>query len=175
MILGALVVVVVGALIVNYFRGVNQTEETQVETEITSEEVVLVEEEGQLFPAELPATHKVAENENLWTIAEKRYSSGYNWVDIAKANNLTNPDQIVVGQELKLPKAAVIKVEDPAAEVASGPSITSGSYTVAEGDHLWGIAVRAYGDGYKWSEIAHENNLTNPNIIHPGNVLKLPR
>lgn len=46
---------------------------------------------------------------------------------------------------------------------------------MVKGDHLWGIAVRAYGDGYKWVEIARENNLVNPNLIHPGNVLSLPR
>jgi nucleoid-associated protein YgaU len=40
---------------------------------------------------------------------------------------------------------------------------------------LWTIAVRAYGDGYKWTEIAKANKLVNPNLIHPGNVFVLPR
>jgi len=54
-------------------------------------------------------------------------------------------------------------------------SVTDDSYTVAKGDSLWKIAVRAYGDGYKWVEIARANNLANPNIIHAGNILTLPR
>lgn len=53
--------------------------------------------------------------------------------------------------------------------------ITGEKYTVKKGDHLWGIAVRAYGDGYKWTDIAKSNKLDNPNIIHSGNVLKIPR
>jgi nucleoid-associated protein YgaU len=44
-----------------------------------------------------------------------------------------------------------------------------------KGDSLWKIAVRAYGDGYKWVSIAKANKLVNPNLIHSGNVLTLPR
>jgi nucleoid-associated protein YgaU len=48
------------------------------------------------------------------------------------------------------------------------------SYTVVHGDSLWKIAVAAYGDGYKWSEIARTNKLVHPDVIHAGNVLQLP-
>lgn len=54
-------------------------------------------------------------------------------------------------------------------------SISGSSYTVHTGDNLWNIAERAYGDGFKWTEIATANNLSNPNIIHSGNVITLPR
>jgi nucleoid-associated protein YgaU len=54
-------------------------------------------------------------------------------------------------------------------------NIQSDKYTVAQGDHLWGIAVRAYGDGYKWVEIARANKLVNPNLIYPDQELVLPR
>jgi putative chitinase len=59
--------------------------------------------------------------------------------------------------------------------VSTNESITGDSYTVVKGDNLWKIAVRAYGDGYRWVEIAKVNNLHNPNLIHPGNVFQLPR
>lgn len=171
MILGALVIIVVGALIVNYFRGVGRPEE---EVPVQPGEIKLIEEEGKLYPEGLPITHKVAVGEHLWAIAEKYYGSGYNWVDIAKENNLPNPNRILVDQELTIPKAAVIKPAI-ASETIFGPAITGDKYTVVKGEHLWGIAVRAYGDGYRWVEIAKENNLVNPNIIHPGNTLTLPR
>lgn len=170
MILGALVIVVVGALIVNYFRGVGRNE-----TEIAPpEELRLIEEGGKFFPEGLPTVHQVAAGEHLWMIAEKHYGSGYNWVDIARENNLSQPNFLAVGQELVIPRAAVI---DPAAakETVFGPAIASDQYTVQKGDHLWGIAVRAYGDGYQWVEIARENGITNPDVVHPGNVLVLPR
>jgi nucleoid-associated protein YgaU len=54
-------------------------------------------------------------------------------------------------------------------------TISSATYTVVEGDHLWGIAVRAYGDGFRWVEIAQTNNINNPDLIYPGEQFKLPR
>lgn len=53
--------------------------------------------------------------------------------------------------------------------------LSGNSYTVVKGDTLWDISVRAYGNGYRWVEIAKLNNLKNPNLIHPGNVFNLPR
>jgi nucleoid-associated protein YgaU len=174
-ILGALVVVVVGILIFNYFRGVSK--ETNKENlnlpSPTNGEVKLIEEEGKLVPEGLPSNYKVQKGDHLWKIAEKFYGSGYNWVDIAKENKLKNANLLFVGQELNIPKVAVKK--PVIATEKFGPAITGDNYTVQKGDHLWGIAVRAYGDGYQWVKIASENNLKNPNLIHPGNVLKLPR
>jgi len=172
MILGALVIVVIGALIFNYFRGVEKPREEK--STFQPEEVKLVEKEGKFFPEGLPANHIVTAKENLWKIAEKYYGSGYNWVDIAKENSLKNANYLLVGQELKIPNAAVIKPVE-AEETAFGPAVTEDKYTVNKGDNLWEISVRSYGDGYRWTEIAKSNNLTNPNIIHPGNVLTLPR
>lgn len=122
------------------------------------------------------STHKVLKGENLWRIAEKYYQSGYNWVDIAKANNLTNTNLIEESQELIIPnvtsKKETIKPQEAAPE---SESISGGNYTVQKGDNLWNIAVRAYGDGYRWGEIAKENNLLHPGLIHSGNVLRLRR
>lgn len=181
MILGAGIVLVLGLLIFNYFRSNNKVtitkEEPKQETSSTS-----TEQETPPTPA--PGTvHKVEKGEHLWAISEKYYQSGYNWVDIAKENNLKNPSLIEVGQELKIPEviSKQATVDQTKAQVLSnqtksfGDPIQGNSYTVVKGDHLWGIAVRAYGDGYKWSQIAKENKLANPNLIHSGNVFTLPR
>ena len=168
-ILGAVVVIVIGALIFNYFRGVGKKEEGQPTQ--TVGEVKLIEEEGELKPEGLPITYNVQTGDNLWKIAEKYYTSGYNWVDVAKENNLVNANRLLVDQELVLPKVAVRKPVEKIAE----QTITGGEYIVVKGDSLWKIAVRAYGDGYQWVKIASENNLANPDLIHPGNVLTIPR
>ena len=135
----------------------------------------------------------VQKGESLWTIAEKKYSSGYNWVDIAKANNLADPSNIHVGDRLILPSVApkattivvkpsvkvtpVLNVQKNTTIVAGNGTnkITGNTYTVVKGDNLWNIAVRAYGDGYKWTAIAQANNLTNPHLIFSGNRLTIPR
>jgi len=177
MVLGALVVVVIGVLVFNYFRSVGQEEVSTTSATTKPGEVKLIEEEGKIVPEGLPTTHKVEAGEHLWGIAEKYFGSGYNWVDIAKENNLANPNQLLVGQELTIPKS---EVKQPTAKVAAtektfGEVITGNTYTVVKGDNLWGIAVRTYQDGYQWVKIAQANNLTDPNKIHPGNVLTLPR
>ncbi len=164
MALGLLVVIVIGVLLFNFFsgRGKPGLPGAETKTEETQPEV------------SLPTTHTVAAGEDLWQIAEKYFNSGYNWVDIAEANQLTNPDYLEEGQVLNIPKVEPLLPVTGAVE-AESISITGNDYTVAEGDSLWDIAVRAYGDGYQWSAIAQANNLDNPDLIHVGNVLILPR
>ncbi len=172
--LGALVVVIIGILIFNYFRGMTKQGTITAPTQTTQQgEVQLVEEGGKLVPEGLPTIHKVELGDNLWKIAEKYYGSGYNWVDISRENKLSNPNRLLIGQELNIPKTEVKK--PTASTIKPQESIAGSTYTVVRGDNLWKIAVRAYGDGYKWSEIAQANKLANPSLIHPGNVLTLPR
>lgn len=47
------------------------------------------------------------------------------------------------------------------------------TYIVKSGDTLWNIAKKELGNGGKYQDIAKLNNLTNPNLIYPGQVLKL--
>src|SRR4030042_3269445 len=48
-------------------------------------------------------------------------------------------------------------------------------YTVGRGDSLWKISTSLYGTGYNWVLIARENKLANPDIIHTGVVLTIPK
>ena len=47
-------------------------------------------------------------------------------------------------------------------------------YTVVKGDHLWAIATKFYNDGYRWTVLAAENNIQNPDIILPDQKLTVP-
>jgi nucleoid-associated protein YgaU len=136
-------------------------------------------EDGVVYPAELPEKYTVVSGDHLWKISEKLYGSGYNWVDIARENNITSPGTILVGQELKLPRVAVKMTEDQKLAVVtkteSPISIEGDSYTVVKGDTLWSISLRAYADGYRYPEIASANGITNANVIEVGQVIKLPR
>lgn len=132
--------------------------------------------EGKIAVA-LPTTHTVSNGETLWSIAEKYYGSGFNDLDIIQKNNIKNPSIIEPGQKITIPK-----VEPKTPTVAqvnritvTDNKITADKYTVVAGDDLWAIAVRSYGDGYKYVEIAKVNKLQNPNLIHVGNTLIIPR
>lgn len=170
--LGGLVVVVVGVLIYNYFSGVNKLAQKPA---VEPENIALVEENGQLVPDELPVKHTVTAGEDLWHISERYFESGYNWVDIARENNLADADVISAGQELVIPRVGVKEPAKPA--TVSPQSIEANEYLVQKGDYLWKIAVRAYGDGFAWTKIwdANRELITNPGIIEPGMLLKLPR
>jgi LysM repeat protein len=50
------------------------------------------------------------------------------------------------------------------------------TYTVASGDSLSKIAKKFYGDANKWRRIfdANRDTIKNPDLIHPGQVLKIP-
>lgn len=175
--LGVLVIIVMALLVFNYFRN------------LKNQNNILTGANTQQENITLPTKHTVAQGETLWSISEKYYKTGYNWTDIAKANKLKDSNNISVGQELIIPEISQKEVKQP--EVAQKPATTSettaptpaavpnpiagGTYTVVKGDNLWKIAIRAYGDGYKWVQIARENKLKNPNLIHPGNVFTLPR
>lgn len=57
---------------------------------------------------------------------------------------------------------------------SSGQSQTADSYTVQSGDSLWSICRKFYGDGSLAYKLATANDIKNPNLIYPGQVLSLP-
>jgi len=89
-----------------------QTEETQTQTErdqLKAEYDQLATENSQLKKqvTELKEQTKkkqkeyvVKEGESLFTIARKIYGNGYKYLDLAKDNNIENPDNLRAGQKL---------------------------------------------------------------------------
>lgn len=95
LILGALIIFVVGILIFNYFNR-NKAEVGPAQQSETTQSDVTIDK--------LPGKYTVKEGDTLFTIAEKYYNDGYQFTEIAKANNLVNVDSIEVGQVLEIPK-----------------------------------------------------------------------
>jgi nucleoid-associated protein YgaU len=70
-------------------------------------------------------------------------------------------------------------------DVVSGSSSTAPApkdeavtrtYTVVAGDSLSKISKKIYGEAGRWKEIweANKDQIKNPDLIHPGQVLKIP-
>ncbi|WP_295820453.1 BON domain-containing protein [uncultured Deinococcus sp.] len=69
-----------------------------------------------------------------------------------------------------------IRVAQGAKELAKEKDEASGDtvYTVKPGDSLSAIAQKFYGDAMEYKKIAHYNNISNPDLIHPGDKLRIP-
>lgn len=100
------------------------------------------------------STYTVKSGDTLSGIAQK-FGTTYQY--LAQINNIANPNLIRVGQ--------VLKVNGTAQTVANNRT-----YTVKSGDTLSAIAKK-YNTTYQ--EIARKNNISNPNLIYPGQVLKI--
>lgn len=102
-------------------------------------------------PTPAAKTHTVQSGETLSGIAAK-YGTTYQ--SLAAINGIDNPNLIYAGQVLKL----------------TGSAAASKTYTVQSGDTLSGIAAK-YGTTYQ--RLAQVNGISNPNVIYPGQVLKI--
>lgn len=80
------------------------------------------------------------------------------------------------------PKADFSDVKSGSSSTASAPRTGTApmggtrTYTVVSGDSLSKIAKREYGDAQKWPRIydANRDKISNPDLIHPGQVLTIP-
>lgn len=199
LVLGALIIIVGGILVFNYFNK-SKTEITTnaPQTENTANQDVSKES--------LPGNYTVKEGDTLFSIAQKYYDDGYQYPKLVQANKLSNENAIAAGQVLTIPKLLASATSSPSTDQANailpstspspsssptsqenlgtggatnvttwGEKIETDTYTVQPGDWLSKIAGRAYGDIYAFQKIAQANNITNPDVIEPGTVLKIPR
>lgn len=69
-----------------------------------------------------------------------------------------------------------VSTATPSSGAAVSPSPAPRTYTVVAGDSLSKIAKKIYGDANKWKRIfeANRDTVKNPDLIHPGQVLKIP-
>ena len=109
-------------------------------------------------------TYTVQSGDTLSGIANK---FGTNYESLANLNNISNPNRIYVGQVLKL--SANSNTANSAHQTTTNAT-PAGSYSVKAGDSLSAIAAR-YGMSYE--TLARLNNISNPNRIYVGQVLKL--
>ena len=78
------------------------------------------------------------------------------------------------------PKGSSADFSDVASGSSSAPARNTTdrevTYTVQKGDSLSKIAQQQYGDGKRWKPIfeANRDQITNPDLIHPGQVLRIP-
>ncbi|HNT77534.1 MAG TPA: LysM domain-containing protein [Anaerolineae bacterium] len=115
----------------------------------------------------VPGKHVVQAGENLFRIA-LRY--GLTTEAVARANNITNPALIHVGQVLTIPGAA----PDGGSSATPTPPPAGGDvkHVVQAGENLFRIALKYNYDQYY---IAKYNSISNPALIYVGQVIRIPQ
>ena len=106
-------------------------------------------------PAPAPAkTVTVKAGDTLSGIAA---AHGTTWQELQRINGIPDANKIYPGQVLKLPGGGK-------------PAPAKRTYVVRSGDNLSAIAARF---GTSWQALAQKNGLSNPNLIFPGQVLRI--
>lgn len=108
------------------------------------------------------ASYTVKAGDTLSAIATK-YGTTYQ--ALASTNSISNPNDIYVGQVIKVSATATA-----ASSQAASSTNSNGSYTVKSGDTLYGIALA---NGLNWQTLAKQNGISDPNVIFVGQKLSL--
>ena len=90
------------------------------------------------------------------TLSEIAQRFGTTYQHLAAINGISNPDIIHVGQEIHIDGTA--------------PAASAEYYTIQSGDTLSSIATR-YGTTWQW--LAEVNGISEPNLIYPGNTIRV--
>jgi LysM repeat protein len=106
-------------------------------------------------------TYTVSPGDTLGTIAKRL---GVSVVELQELNDIANPNQIFPGQVLRVPTAASEGSQPPSSNEEK-------TYVVQQGDTLFKIALRF---GITLEALETANNITDPNKVFPGQVLKIP-
>ena len=96
--------------------------------------------------------YTVKQGDTLWGIAQY---FGTNVNDLARLNGIAFPDQIYPDQIINIPTANLT---------------TPRYYVVRPGDTIWNIAGRYQ---LTLDDIVDRNNLADPNVLYPGQILRL--
>ncbi len=81
------------------------------------------------------------------------------------------------GSSSTAPEPAAPPVPDLGTTGTSGQTAQDDTYVVVSGDSLSKIAKRQYGDMNQWRRIyeANQDQIKDPDLIHPGQKLRIPR
>lgn len=169
--LGGLVVFVVGFAFISFLKS------RQYQNLITDKAASTVNEElVKKENSDFPKKYIVKKGDYLAKIALENYGNSEVWNKIAEENELYYADFLEVGEEINLPKIENV-FEDKQELLTSEKTeiFKEDKYIVVDGDNLFLISEKAYGDGSRWAEIAEANKLWNPDLLEVGMELKIPR
>ncbi len=100
-------------------------------------------------------TYTVKPGDNLFRIG---LAHDVGWQQIAEANGIVNPNQLLVGQQIKIP----METDGPSPQFA---------HLVRAGQTLFSISVQY---GVSWTAVAEANDIESPYVIFTGQTIVIP-
>ena len=128
-------------------------------------------------PAQAPAqpqqpaatsTYIVQRGDSLAAIAAQ---FGITYIELARMNNIDDPDVLRVGQVLLVPAPASAPAPTDSGAPSPAAQPTYGTYTVQRGDSLATIAAQF---NTTYFELARLNSISDPDVLRVGQVLQVP-
>ena len=114
-------------------------------------------------PAAGIVSARVSQGDTLGSIAQR---FGVSVVELQELNEISDPNQIFVGQELQIPASG-----SGSEETETETTTQDKTYVVQQGETLFKIALRF---GITLEALEEANNITDPDKVYPGQVLKIP-
>ncbi len=93
---------------------------------------------------------------------------------VSKRFTMFLPEGIPVRATLSVSLKEYKEVEIQVKEIATLSADLTKRWVVTQGDALWLISAREYGDPDDWRLIAEANGIDNPRILNPGQDLSVP-
>ncbi len=119
--------------------------------------------------------------DTLWGLALRIYGNSDMWKALAAYNGITNARNVQNGQKIYLPYDLDNDLEYVEVPVKSKRKQEQEKYLESkrvhvfkDGDTLWNLATKYYGNGKYWKNIAAYNGIDNPKKVANGTFIYLP-
>jgi len=130
-------------------------------------------------PLQAARFHDVRPGESLSEICHRYYGLVHLTDEFAEYNGIDDPDTVRAGHRLRVPPRGELAPglqATPPPEAPPAPGPTYGSYRIAPGDSLSGIARRFLQSADRWRQLYELNQdvIGDPNNIRAGTVIRVP-
>ncbi|MDQ3238952.1 MAG: LysM peptidoglycan-binding domain-containing protein [bacterium] len=175
--LGALVVVVSGILLFNYFN--NQTPKfTNINTIGSNSQTTQNTPVGK----DLKKIEVATSSPTMTQITQASLKPTTTATALVTSSPKPTSTVVATNKPTLAPKvsptataSSIVTSNNTFAKPASTSAELITKHTVATGDSLWSISQKYYGSGYEWKKLASANRITKPGIISLGASLDIPR
>ncbi|MCH8151580.1 MAG: LysM peptidoglycan-binding domain-containing protein [Planctomycetes bacterium] len=121
--------------------------------------------------------HKVRPGESLSSICQRYYGDVLRVLELARYNDIADPDVVRAGRKLRIPKADALARNDQSNPAASSDGADrSRTYTIKRGDSLSVVAQRLLHSAGRWRQLyqLNRNVISDPDTLQVGTVIKVP-